>query len=80
MKLQEYMKSKERGVINVHDVYQKNFITTINDLEKELEQKETKMTNIMKNIKSFEKENVGIKKENNFHLNNELDQALYDKR
>ena len=38
------------------------------------------MTNIMKNIKSFEKENVGIKKENNFHLNNELDQALYDKR
>ena len=107
VKLQEYMKSKEGGVINAHDVYQKNFITTINDLEKDLEQKETKITNIMKNIKSFEKENAGLKKEfetkqqtqnssptfkkdlmrkledlekMNFHLNNELDQALYDKR
>lgn len=106
-KLQEYLKSKEGGTINIHDIYQENFITTINCLEKDLDQKEAKLTNIMKNIKTYEKDNANLKKElevkqqttsssptfkkdllrkledlekMNFHLNNELDQVVYDKR
>lgn len=106
-KLQEYIKSKDGNAINVHDIYQKNFITTINGLEAELEQKESKIANIMKSIKFYEKENAALKRELearsqiapsspsfkkdylrkledlekiNFHLNNELDQAMYEKR
>ena len=107
IKLQEAVKMKESGGnLKMHDIYQQNFITTINTLETEVEQKETKIANIMRNIKNFEKENGIMKKDieikanvsssptmkkdlmrkledlekMNFHLNNELDQVLYEKR
>ena len=104
-KLQECAKVKEGGNFNMHDVYQENFIKTIGDLESELEQKETKITGVMKNMKVLEKENANLKKElegkqqlassprkkdlvrkvedlekMNFHLNNELDQVIYEKK
>lgn len=109
-KLQQSLNTaKEQGeTLKMHDIYQQNFITTLNLMENELKNKENKLMNLGKSIKIVEKDNLNLKKElensslkagggspivkkdllrkiedlekMNFHLNNELDQASYEKK
>lgn len=64
-KLQHSVASaKEQGeALKMHDIYQQNFITTLNSMENELNSKENKLAHIGKNIKIAEKENLHLKKE-----------------
>lgn len=61
---QQYQKFQDcdKGAnFNMHDIYQQNFITTINDLERDLTQKEQKLTIMTKTLKILEKENNILK-------------------
>lgn len=62
-KMKQISESKDSGSdVKMHDIYQKNFITTLGSMENELKLKETKLANLIKNIKFYEKENADLKR------------------